>query len=101
MVLLSVGKVTESHLYTATQVTDDGYLIPSKSYSVRKNLSDFILSRRSMKEPGLVKLMWVFCGISCAAAIVLAVLSTLYTFGGASARKKSAGLPRCCRCSEY
>jgi UDP-N-acetylglucosamine--dolichyl-phosphate N-acetylglucosaminephosphotransferase len=77
MVLFSVGKVTESHLYTATQVTDDGYLIPSKSYSVRKNLSDFILSRRSMKEPGLVKLMWVFCGISGAAAIMLAVLSTL------------------------
>jgi UDP-N-acetylglucosamine--dolichyl-phosphate N-acetylglucosaminephosphotransferase len=77
MVLLSVGKVTESHLYTATQVTDDGYLIPSKSYSVRKNLSDFILSHRSMKEPGLVKLMWVFCGISSAAAIILAVLSTL------------------------
>jgi UDP-N-acetylglucosamine--dolichyl-phosphate N-acetylglucosaminephosphotransferase len=77
MVLLSVGKVTESHLFTATQVTSEGYLIPSKSYSVRKNLSDFILSRRSMKEPGLVKLMWVFCGISGAVAILLAVLSTL------------------------
>ncbi|MGZ5561046.1 MAG: hypothetical protein ACXWER_00860 [Halobacteriota archaeon] len=77
MVLLSVRKVTESHLYTATQVTDNGYLIPSKSYSVRKNLSDFILSRRSMKEPQLVKLMWVFCGISGAAAVMLAVLSTL------------------------
>jgi UDP-N-acetylglucosamine--dolichyl-phosphate N-acetylglucosaminephosphotransferase len=76
MVLLSVGKVTESHLFTATQVTDDGYLIPSKSYSVRKNLSDYILSRRSMREPGLVKLMWVFCGISGAVAIMLAVLST-------------------------
>jgi UDP-N-acetylglucosamine--dolichyl-phosphate N-acetylglucosaminephosphotransferase len=76
MVLLSVGKVTESHLFTATQVTGDGYLIPSKSYSVRKNLSDYILSRRPMKEPGLVKLMWVFCGISGAVAIMLAVLST-------------------------
>jgi UDP-N-acetylglucosamine--dolichyl-phosphate N-acetylglucosaminephosphotransferase len=77
MVLFSVGKVTESHLFTATQVKDDGYMIPSKSYSVRKNLSDYILSRRSMKEPELVKLMWLFCGISGAVAIILAVLSTL------------------------
>ncbi len=77
MVLFSVGKVTESHLFTATQVKGDGYLIPSKSYSVRKNLSDYILSRRSIKEPGLVKLMWVFCGISGAIAIMLAVLSSL------------------------
>lgn len=76
MVLLSVGKVTESHLFTATQVTDEGYLIPSKSYSVRKNLSDYILSRRSMKEPGLVRILLVLCGISGATAIVLAVLST-------------------------
>lgn len=75
MVLLSVGKVTESHLFTPTQVTDEGYLIPSKSYSVRKNLSDYILSRRSLKEPGLVKLMWVFCAISGAVAILLAVAS--------------------------
>ena len=76
MVLLSVGKVTESHLFTATQVTNEGYLIPSKSYSVRKNLSDYILSRRSMKEPGLVRILFVLCGISGATAIVLAVLST-------------------------
>jgi UDP-N-acetylmuramyl pentapeptide phosphotransferase/UDP-N-acetylglucosamine-1-phosphate transferase len=76
MVLLSVGKVTESHLFTATQVTDEGYLIPSKSYSIRKNLSDYILSRRSMKEPGLVRILLVLCGISGATAIVLAVLST-------------------------
>jgi UDP-N-acetylglucosamine--dolichyl-phosphate N-acetylglucosaminephosphotransferase len=77
MVLLSVGKITESHLFTATQVTSEGYLVPSKSYSVRKNLPDYILSRRSMKEPGLVKLMWVFCGISGAVAITLAALSIL------------------------
>jgi len=76
MVLLSVGKVTESHLYTATQVTNEGYLIPSKSYSVRKNLSDYILSRRSMKEPGLVKTLWTLCIISGAISILLAVLST-------------------------
>jgi UDP-N-acetylglucosamine--dolichyl-phosphate N-acetylglucosaminephosphotransferase len=76
MVLLSVGKVTESHLFTATQVTNEAYLIPSKSYSVRKNLSDYILSRKSMKEPGLVKLLLALCGISGATAIVLAVLST-------------------------
>ncbi len=76
MVLFSVGRVTESHLFTATQVTNEGYLIPSKSYSVRKNLSDYILSRRSMKEPGLVRILLVLCGISGATAIVLAVLST-------------------------
>lgn len=75
MVLLSVGKVTESHLFTATQVTNEGYLIPSKSYSVRKNLSDYILSRRSMKEPGLVKTLWTLCIISGAISILLAVLS--------------------------
>jgi UDP-N-acetylglucosamine--dolichyl-phosphate N-acetylglucosaminephosphotransferase len=77
MVLLSVGKVTESHLYTATQVTSDGYLIPSKSYSVRKTLSDYILSKRSMKEPALVKALWTLCGISGAISILLAVLSIL------------------------
>lgn len=76
MVLLSVGKVTESHIFTATQVTDEGYLIPSKSYSVRKNLSDYILSKRSMKEPRLVKILWALCGISGAITIMLAVLST-------------------------
>jgi UDP-N-acetylmuramyl pentapeptide phosphotransferase/UDP-N-acetylglucosamine-1-phosphate transferase len=75
MVLLSVGKVTESHLFTATQVTNDGYLTPSKSYSVRKNLSDYILSRRSMKEPALVKTLWTLCIISAAISILLAVLS--------------------------
>lgn len=76
MVLLSVGKVTESHLFTATQVTPDGYLTPSKSYSVRKNLSDYILGRRSMKEPALVKTLWVLCSLSGATAITLAWLST-------------------------
>ena len=76
MVLFSVGKVTESHLFTATQVTNEGYLIPSKSYSVRKNLSDYILSRRSMKEPALVRILLILCGISGATAIVLAVLTT-------------------------
>jgi len=75
MVLLSVGKVTESHLFTATQVTNEGYLIPSKSYSVRKNLSDYILSKRSMKEPGLVKTLWTLCAISGAISVLLAVLS--------------------------
>ena len=75
MVLLSVGKVTESHLFTATQVTNEGYLIPSKSYSVRKNLSDYILSKRSMKEPGLVKTLWTLCIISGAISVLLAVLS--------------------------
>ncbi|MGZ4846429.1 MAG: hypothetical protein ACXV3E_01370 [Halobacteriota archaeon] len=75
MVLLSVGKVTESHSFTATQVTNEGYLVPSKSYSVRKNLSDYILSRRSMKEPGLVKTLWTLCIISGATSILLAVLS--------------------------
>jgi UDP-N-acetylglucosamine--dolichyl-phosphate N-acetylglucosaminephosphotransferase len=75
MVLLSVGKVTESHLFTATQVTPDGYLTPSKSYSIRKNLSDYILSRRSMKEPVLVKTLWALCGLSGATAIALAWLS--------------------------
>jgi UDP-N-acetylglucosamine--dolichyl-phosphate N-acetylglucosaminephosphotransferase len=75
MVLLSVGKVTESHSFTATQVTNEGYLVPSKSYSVRKNLSDYILSRRSMKEPGLVKTLWTLCIISGAISVLLAVLS--------------------------
>lgn len=77
MVLLSVGKLTESHLFTATQVTQEGYLTPSKSYSVRKNLSDYILARRPMKEPALVKTLWALCGLSGATAIVLAWLSTL------------------------
>jgi len=76
MVLLSVGKVTESHLFTATQVTRDGYLAPSKSYSVRKNLSDYILARRSMKEPALVKTLWAFCALSGITAIALAWMST-------------------------
>ncbi len=76
MVLLSVGKVTESHLFTATQVTREGYLTPSKSYSVRKNLSDYILARRSMKEPALVRTLWALCGLSGVIAIALAWLST-------------------------
>ena len=77
MVLFSVGKVTESHLFTATQVKDDGYLLPSKSYSVRKTLSDFILARKSMKEPVLVKILWILCGVTGAISIFLAVLSVL------------------------
>jgi len=77
MVLFSVGKVTESHLFTATQVKDDGYLLPSKSYSVRKTLSDFILARKSMKEPALVKILWILCGVTGAISIFLAVLSVL------------------------
>jgi len=77
MVLFSVGKVTESHLFTATQVKDDGYLLPSKSYSVRKTLSDFILARKSMKEPALVKTLWILCGVTGAISIFLAVLSVL------------------------
>jgi UDP-N-acetylglucosamine--dolichyl-phosphate N-acetylglucosaminephosphotransferase len=77
MVLLSVGKVTESHLFTATQVTAEGYLTPSKSYSVRKNLSDYILTRRSMKEPALVKTLWALCGLFGVTAIALAWLSII------------------------
>jgi len=75
MVLLSVGKVTESHLFTATQVTSDGYLVPSKSYAIRKNLSDYILSNRSMKEPELVKTLWILCGLSGAISICLAIVT--------------------------
>ncbi len=76
MVLISVGRITESHQFTATQVTNDGYLIPSKSYGTRKNLSDFILSRRSMKEPQLVRTLWILCIVSSAISVLLAILAT-------------------------
>ncbi len=75
MVLISVGKITESHQFTATQITDQGYLTPSKSYTTRKNLSDFILSRRSMKEPELVRTLWGLCIISGATSVLLAILA--------------------------
>ncbi len=76
MVLISVGRVTESHQFTATQVTDDGYLAPSKSYAVRKNLPDFILSRRRLKEPHLVRTLWALCVVSGAVSVLLAILAT-------------------------
>ncbi|MGZ4901885.1 MAG: hypothetical protein ACXVJJ_03070 [Halobacteriota archaeon] len=75
MVLISVGKITESHQFTATQITSSGYLAPSKSYGVRKNLPDFILSKRPMKEPQLVRTLWVLCIISGAIAVLLAALT--------------------------
>ncbi len=75
MVLISVGKITESHQFTATQITSNGYLAPSKSYGVRKNLPDFILSKRPMKEPQLVRTLWVLCIISGATAVLLAALT--------------------------
>ncbi|MGZ4901583.1 MAG: hypothetical protein ACXVIE_01130 [Halobacteriota archaeon] len=76
MVLISVGRITESHQFTATQVTSDGYLAPSKSYTTRKNLPDFILSRRRMKEPQLVRTLWTLCIVSGAISVLLAILAT-------------------------
>ncbi len=75
MVLISVGKVTESHQFTATQVTSDGYLTPSKSYTTRKNLPDFILNRKPMKEPQLVRTLWALCIVSGVISVLLAVLT--------------------------
>lgn len=76
MVLISVGRITESHQFTATQITSDGYLTPSKSYATRKNLPDFILSKRRMKEPQLVRTLWTLCIISGAISVFLAILAT-------------------------
>lgn len=75
MVLISVGKITESHQFTATQIASNGYLAPSKSYGVRKNLPDFILSKKPMKEPQLVRTLWILCVISGAIAVLLAALT--------------------------
>ncbi len=75
MVLISVGRITESHHFTATQVTSNGYLIPSKSYATRKNLPDFILSKRRMKEPQLVRTLWALCVVSGAISVLLALLA--------------------------
>ncbi|MDD1721515.1 MAG: hypothetical protein LUP95_05970 [Euryarchaeota archaeon] len=76
MVLLSVGRITESHQFTATQITSDGYLTPSKSYEIRKNLPDFILSKRPMKEPQLVRTLWTLCIASGVISVLLAILAT-------------------------
>ncbi len=76
MVHFSVKKLTESHSFTATQVTEEGYLIPSKSYSVRKNLSDYILKRKPMREPQLVRTLWLMCGVSGSLSILMAFLSS-------------------------
>jgi len=77
MVLFSVRKVTESHRFTATQVTEEGYLQPSLSYNIRKNLSDYLLKRKSMKEPQLLRMLWVMCGASGLLSILVASLSHL------------------------
>ncbi|HYA61465.1 MAG TPA: hypothetical protein VED16_05225 [Candidatus Acidoferrum sp.] len=77
MVLFSVRKVTDSHRFSATQVTEEGYLQPSQSYNIRKNLSDYILKRKSMKEPQLVRTLWVMCSVSGLLSILVASLSHL------------------------
>jgi UDP-N-acetylglucosamine--dolichyl-phosphate N-acetylglucosaminephosphotransferase len=75
MVLFSVRKVTESHRFTATQVTEEGYLLPSQSYNIRKNLSDYILKRKSMKEPQLVRTLWAMCSVFGLLSILVAFQS--------------------------
>ncbi len=77
MILFSVKKLTESHNFTATQVTEEGYLFPSKSYDIRKNLSDYILKKKPMREPQLVRTLWLMCCVSGSLAVLMAFLSSL------------------------